>query len=80
MHKTNVRKKINFMINKEISVKIQEAIPKGQRSDFVNKTLEEALLRQNRQKAGKEMDKLREQNKIKLTTEEIIKLKNYGRS
>lgn len=73
------RKKINFMVDRKIVIELQEWIPQGERSDFVNKALQEAMLRYKRVKAGEKMDELREKSKIRLSTAEIIKLKNYGR-
>lgn len=67
------------MISKEILKNLHQAIPAGQRSDFVNKALDEALIDYGRRKASEEMDKLREKWKLKLSTKEMIKLKNYGR-
>ena len=73
------RKKVNFMISKELLVELNQLIPSGDRSDFVNRTIKEALTRYSRQKAFEEIDKNRKNWKLKMTTEEILKLKNHGR-
>ena len=78
--KAKKRKKTNFMIGHDILVEISKWIPAGERSNFVNGALEAALLRYRREKAFQAMDALREKAKIKTTDEEIIRLKNYGRS
>lgn len=73
------RKKVNFMLTKEVRMQLNELIPSGERSDFINETLQKALIKYSRQKAIEAIDKFRKENKIRMTTEEIIKLKNYGR-
>lgn len=73
------RKKINFMVDRKIVIELQEWIPQGERSDFVNKALQEAMLRYKRIKASEKMETLRKKAKIRLSTVEIIKLKNHGR-
>ena len=73
------RKKVNFMLTKEIRLQLNELIPAGERSDFINETLEKALLKYKRTKASVEIDKWRKKLNLHMTTEEIIKLKNYGR-
>ena len=73
------REKVNFMISKENMMQLQQLIPAGQRSNFINKTLEEAFKAYKRHKASEEIDKLSEQLQLKISTEELIQLKNYGR-
>lgn len=73
------RKKMNFMVDRKIVIELQEWIPQGERSDFVNKALQEAMLCYKRIKAGEKMETLRKKAKIRLSTAEIIKLKNHGR-
>lgn len=79
MQKTYERKKVNFMINKEILIRIEELLPPGKRSDFINGILEEALTQYGREMAGKGIDELASQLHLKIDTDEIIELKNYGR-
>lgn len=79
MAQTKNRKKVNFMIDKNILVRIVELLPAGKRSDFVNEALTDAIIHYGRKRASDEMDKLREKMKLRMTTKEIIKLKNYGR-
>lgn len=73
------RRKVNFMISKEVLQHLHQVIPSGERSNFVNKALEEALIQFARRKACEEMDSLRKEWKLKITNEELISLKNYGR-
>ncbi len=73
------RKKTNFMVDIQVLQDIKHYVPEGQRSDFINECLEEALTSFKRKKASELMDQMREKLNIKLTTKEIIKLKNYGR-
>ncbi len=73
------RKKVNFMINQQILIKLEDAVPSGKRSDFVNQALEEALIHYSRKKAIEGMDILGKKIKLKITDKEIKKLRNYGR-
>lgn len=73
------REKINFMISKENIMLLKQLIPAGERSDFINKTLEEAMKSYKRHKASEEIDKFRSVWKLKMSNEELLKLKNYGR-
>lgn len=73
------RKKMNFMLGEHIITELQMWIPSGKRSDFVNGALEIAIRHYKREQAFKMMDELREKMKIKMSTKEMIKLKNYGR-
>lgn len=73
------RKKVNFMIKEDLLEGMKFFIPQGERSDFVNGTLEEALKDFARKKASAAMDELREKANIRMSTKEFIRLKNYGR-
>lgn len=77
--KTPTRKKTNFMIKITLLDDIRHLIPDGQRSDFVNDSLEEALETFRRRKAFEAIDELREQLNLKMSMKEFKKLKNYGR-
>ena len=77
--KKEERKKTNFMVSKSLLVEIKQYVPEGQRSDFVNEALEEAVSLFKRKKACEEMEKLRQEMGVTMPTEEFIKLKNYGR-
>lgn len=50
------------------------------RSDFVNQALEEAINSCLRKKAAESMDVLAQQNDLRMSTGEFVKLKNCGRS
>ncbi len=67
------------MINRETLMRFYQLIPSGERSDFLNDTLKERLIKYARSKASQQIDKFRKEWKLKLSTKEIIKLKNYGR-
>ncbi len=67
------------MVKLRIIEGIEDLIPRGERSQFVNEVLEEALVRHRRRKAFKAMDKLREEGNIRMTDAEIRKYRNYGR-
>lgn len=67
------------MIRYEILTELEGFVDSGKRSDFVNAALEKAISLLKREIAFKEMDKLKKELNLKMTTEEIIKLKNYGR-
>lgn len=75
----NARKKVNFMINQEILEVLKKWIPAGDRSNFVNGALEEAVKRYTKEKAFQMIDELRAKAKLRMSTAEMIKLKNYGR-
>lgn len=77
--KSKKRKKTNFMIGHEVLAEMTKWIPAGERSNFVNGALEAAIRRYKREQAFNMMDELREKMKIKMSTKEMIKLKNYGR-
>ena len=72
-------KKMNFMIELRVIENMEDVIPKGERSSFVNEVLEEALIRKQRKNAFRAMDKLREKANIRITDKEIRKYRNYGR-
>ncbi len=67
------------MIELRVIENMEDVIPKGERSSFVNEVLEEALIRQQRKNAFRAMDKLREKANIRITDKEIRKYRNYGR-
>ncbi len=79
MTQTKTRKKMNFMINEELIIKLDQAIPAGKRSDFINQALDRALLIKGQEKAINNMDKLRKKLSLKISKEELKTLKNYGR-
>ena len=67
------------MVNEDLVAEINVYIPTGERSDFVNEAIEEALSDYKQRKAFEAMDELREEANLYLSTEEIIRLKNEGR-
>ncbi len=73
------RQKINFMIDENIMVEVKQYIPDGERSNFVNEALVEALENFKRHKAIEGIEKIRKKAKLKMSDAEINSLKNYGR-
>lgn len=67
------------MVNTDILIRLEGLVPERKRSDLVNELLESAIIRFSRKKAVEGMEELRKKNKLSMTTEEMIKLKNYGR-
>lgn len=73
------RKKVNFMVDEHILIRIKEWIPEGERSNFVNGALDEALKDMARKEASEFMDKVREEGNFKMTDDQIRKAREYGR-
>lgn len=73
------RKRMNFMIDVKLVKELEEVIPAGERSNFINGALNEAITQLSRQKAIEGLKKIRESNKVKLSNKEILELINYGR-
>ena len=71
------REKINFMISKELLVQFRQIIPAGERSDFMEKTLKEALIDYGRRKAIEGMRKISEEN-LNISTKEFLKTRHDG--
>lgn len=67
------------MVNVDLMEALHYLVAAGERSNFVNDALEESMIRFRREKAFEAMDELRKTAKIRMSTEEMIKLKNYGR-
>ena len=79
MTKAKTRKKMNFMINKELIPKLEEVIPSGKRSDFINQALEKALKIKGQEIAISNMTDLKKKLNLKISAKELRELKNYGR-
>lgn len=69
------RKKVNFMVDSKVLTILNEFVPAGMRSDFVNEALNAGLTKFKKKKAAKGIAGI----KIKMNDEEIIELKNHGR-
>lgn len=70
------------MVDKAILADIRSLVPSGGMSDFINEALEKAIEDFSMRKACEGMDKLAEiisKKGVRMSTEEFIKLKNYGR-
>ena len=73
------RKKVNFMVDKAILVKLESLIPAGKRSDFVNESLEWSLSKEKKKIAGEGMRRLAKKINLSMSMNEIRKLRDYGR-
>lgn len=73
------RKKVNFMVDNEVMIHIVQWVPAGQRSDFVNHALQEAVQDLARQKAIEAMDRVRMEGHFIMSDKEIRKAREYGR-
>ncbi len=67
------------MISYQLIGDIDQFIPQGERSDFINKVLEEALINLKNEIAFSEMEKLRLKSNFHMTNDETIESINYGR-
>ncbi len=66
------------MINISLVEKLN-AIPAGERSNFVNEALEESLIRYGRRKAFEELDEFKKKHPLKMTSKQILKIIQDGR-
>lgn len=74
------RKRVNFTIKIPLLHELDVLVPNGERSDFINEALEEALVRLSRKKAGEMTDKLRKKLRLKIQSDEaLLKDIRYGR-
>ncbi len=58
-------------------MQFRQLIPAGERSDFMNETLEEALIRYGRRKAIDGMRRMSEEN-LNISTKEFLKIRHEG--
>lgn len=77
MRKILDRKKVNFMIDQTTLKQLYQLIPAGERSNFVNESLKESIIKYGRRKAAEEMDKLADIG-LNLSTKEFLKLRHNG--
>lgn len=68
------RKRINFMIDQNLVEEMTSLIPSGERSDFVNEALENALTIWSRKKAFELIDEANKTHPLKTSTEEILNI------
>ncbi len=74
------RKRLNFMVDPFIAMELTQMIPSGQRSEFVNKAIEKALVQFSREKAYEETKELREKLNLKIGSDEkLYKVIREGR-
>ena len=67
------------MVDEKVLSDLHEHCHSGDRSDFVNEAVQEKLILTKRKKAFELMEEFRKKHKIRMTTAQIIKAKNYGR-
>lgn len=67
------RKKVNFMIDEDLIDRLETLIPSGERSDFLNEAMNEALTDYGRKKAFEFFEDFRKKQKKKWKTGEIVK-------
>lgn len=74
------RKRLNFMVDHSVAQELNETIPSGERSDFVNMAIDQALIRFSREKAYEETTQLREKLNLKIGSDEkLYKIIREGR-
>lgn len=66
------------MISKEILKSLHQIIPAGERSNFVNEALEDAIIDYGRRKASQKMDNLSKNWGSKISTKEFLKTRHEG--
>lgn len=79
-HHLQKRKKVNFMIDESLFIEFTHWVPAGERSDFMNFALQDAVSQAKREKAMQMMDKVREEGRWKLTPAKIRQIRDYGRA
>lgn len=79
-YKAGARKRVNFMVSMSVLGQMENLIPAGKRSDFVNEAVEKALIQFGRQKAFEEGDRLKKELNLEIgSDEELLKRIRYGR-
>jgi metal-responsive CopG/Arc/MetJ family transcriptional regulator len=74
------RKRANFMFKATVLEELEELIPAGSRSEFVNDVVEEALIQFSRKKAFELIDEFKKTHRHKkMADEELLKDIRYGR-
>lgn len=73
-------KKANFLFQIQTLEKLANFIPKGERSRFVDRAVDEALVDFGRQKGMEYMERARKEDYFRATPEEIRNGREYGRS
>jgi hypothetical protein len=68
------------MVDPSVAQELNETIPSGERSDFVNTAIDQALIRFSREKAYEETTQLREKLNLKIGSDEkLYKIIREGR-
>lgn len=68
------RKRVNFMIDQNLVEEMASLIPSGERSDFVNEALENALTIWSRKKAFELIDEAKKRDTKSYTTDQILEI------
>ena len=66
------RKRLNFMVDPYVAEELIQTVDSGNRSDFVSKAIEKALIQFSREKAHEEMLQLREKLHLKIGSDEKL--------
>lgn len=73
-------KRLNFVIDPVVARDLSLVIPSGERSRFVSKSIEKALIQFSREKAYEETQELREKLNLKIGSDEkLYKVIREGR-
>lgn len=67
----NKRRKVNFMVDEVILERLEALVPSGERSDFVNNAVEEAIKSYGRNKAFEFLEKFKKSQKTTWSSEKI---------
>jgi len=74
------RKRINFMAEPSLLSEMEELIPSGLRSDFINEAIERALIHFSKKTARQEAENLRKKINLKIgSNEKLYKIIRAGR-
>ena len=77
---TKDRKKLNFMVDVRLVAELQQTIPEGERSNFINDLISDGLIRYKRRKAFTDMDRLRDESNLRMSTEDLLNARDYCRN
>ncbi len=67
------------MLDVNLIANLNELVPAGERSDLINKAIEEKITQLGRQKASEFMEEMRKKLKHKTNNKKIYKDIRYGR-
>ena len=67
------RRKVNFMVDENIMERLEQYIPQGERSDFVNHAMNQKLQEYGRKKAFEFIEEFKKTQTKTWTSEKIVK-------